>query len=153
MLGTSYCIRLAHSKQSSTFPQLVNAVKAAFVVFALVLLWRGALNYQQFNENNQWEADLTQDTIDLIGSVTDQPVLVNNGVLHIGWSVLSYYFPEGTVINSGYEEIDADDFWYFVNYPLSQEELDILSEKGYQYTDYGRMRISIYHFVVYRFQR
>jgi hypothetical protein len=153
VLGTSYWIQLANRKQTSAFPYLVHIVKSVFLLVALVLLVKGAQNYRQFDENNRWEATLTQETIDLIQSATNQPVLVNKDVLFIDWTILQYYFPKGTVTKSEIDDVEANDFWYFANYEMTLDELESMTKRGYQIDDYGRMRISLYHFILYRFRR
>jgi uncharacterized membrane protein len=152
VIGASYCIQLARSKES-TFPWLVGVVKAIFLLITLMLLLKGIDNYREFSDKCRIESEKTGATIGLIESVTDQPILVNNGVTHIGWTVLQYYFPKGTVTNSGYSSVEADDFWYFTKDFMSAEELEQLTANGYQLYGYGEQQIAKYPFVLYRFQR
>ncbi|MBR1439748.1 MAG: hypothetical protein IJ589_00845, partial [Lachnospiraceae bacterium] len=88
------------------------------------------------------------------GASGENLVFVNNGVTHIGWTVLNYYYPEAEVINGGYDSTDADDFWVFSVINIDEATMNHMrNDKGYNMDDYGIQQVAKYPCFLYHFYR
>ena len=91
----------------------------------------------------------TEKTLDLIGTPDEDVNMVTNGVKHLGWTVLYYYYPDNEIVNGDYNQADSDRFWYFTPTELGTDAIAGLQQDGYQVTDYGLMQLSQYPFYLY----
>ena len=80
-------------------------------------------------------------------------VLVNNGIQHIGWTVLEYYFPEAEILNGRWDCTDADHFWYFTPDVLDADEIAEIEASGlhviggYAYQQLVKYPLTLYDLV------
>ena len=78
--------------------------------------------------------------------------MVSNGVKHLAWSVLQYYYPnEVTTENPNNLERQPSEIWAFIGYEFDDEVLDDMEEMGYQMESHmdmwlGKYGINLYHF-------
>lgn len=127
--------------------------KCGVILLALLLLFIGARNYNAFRvESNRQEVQTTE-TMQLMQGMTDETALVNQGVKHIGWTVLNHYYPDNAIYNGSFKEVNADDMWFFTVYDVSEEDIKWLTEQGYQVAGYGEHGISKYTFNLYHFYK
>mgnify|MGYP000775060929 FL=1 len=75
--------------------------------------------------------------------------MVTNGVKHLGWTVLYYYYPDNEIVNGDYNQAESDRFWYFTPDAMSDEAVAGLQQDGYRVTDYGQMQLAQYPFYLY----
>lgn len=123
-----------------------------FLVLALLFM-TGINDYKVYSALVKDESAKTEETLYLIGEAGEDVELVNNGIKHIGWTVLHYYYPKAQVINGNYNSAEGDDFWYFTPDYMSDEAFMELSSKGYSIAGYGEKQISKYPFILYHFVR
>lgn len=125
--------------------------KTGVTLFALLLLGIGMRNYNAFRvESNRQEVETTE-TMQLMQDMTDETALVNQGVKHIGWTVLNHYYPDNAIYNGSFKEVAANDMWCFTVNEVSAADLQWLGEQGYQVGTYGEREISKYTFYLYHF--
>lgn len=126
------------------------------LVLALILgamLLTGLEDYRVVSAEAGLQQEKTDEVLALIEAEThsDSLTLVNNGISHIGWTVLSYYYPDADILNCSYGEVEAKDFWYFTPGYLSGEELEAMGAAGYQVGAYGEKQLVKYPLVLYHF--
>ncbi len=133
----------------------VIACKCVFLLLMAVMLGIGVGNFKAYSAKVKQEKELTEATLALMGEVPEDVKLVTNGVKHLGWTVLYYYFPDREVIQGDFrhEEIGGSNFWYFCNDFLSDGEVAEIQEKGYTVAGWGECQISQYPFVLYYFEK
>ena len=155
VITSAYFIKLSEKLALIVKKNWVTKVAKGILLITLAAMFMiGVKNYQFANEKFKYEKKATQETLGLIGDSTQSITLVNNGISHIGWTVLEYYYPEAEILNANCSEVDANDFWYFTSNYLDQELLDTMAQRGYtiQY-GYGEMQLVKYPFVLYRFEK
>ena len=114
-----------------------------------VLLVIGAGNERAYREITMEQEEATSQTLSLIGTPGKEVQLVTNGVKHLGWTVLYFYYPEQEIINGDYHGATADSYWYFSPSELGESEVQELLESGFSVTDYKEQQISQYPFYLY----
>lgn len=130
----------------------LGLTKCILVLLLCVLTVRGLGNYKAFKATVEEENTRTEEVLYYIGEVDENTQLVTNGVQHLGWTVLDYYFPEAEVVNGTYTDATADDVWYFTPGFLREDQFQSLEDMGYHVTaNYGECQLSKYQFVLYRF--
>lgn len=130
---------------------LETAGKGVLLLILAVLILTGIKDYRQVSAEAKLQSAKTEAALAVIGAPVEDMVLVNNGVKHIGWTVLEYYYPEAEVLNNHYSNIEVDDFWYFTPGFLSEQDMSVMAQKGYLVGGYGEQQISTYSFVLYHF--
>lgn len=128
---------------------LGKAVLAVILVMLFVLGWK---DYSAYKATAEYESAKTEEILYIIGDIDEDEVLVNNGVKHIGWTVLDYYYPDNEIMNTSCGNVDADSFWYFSNYSLSEDEFNYMVQQGYEIAAYGELQLGKYPLVLYHFQ-
>lgn len=123
-----------------------------FLILA-VLLVKGIGNYKAYKAVAEAESAGTKETLYLIGEPTEETEMVNNGIMHIGWTVLDYYYPDTRIRNGSYDVAESNDFWYFTPDFLENDNITELQAQGYSIAGYGEHQISKYHFVLYHIFR
>lgn len=131
----------------------VAAGKVVFFLVLAVLFVKGMQDYNTYKTIVEKESILTQETLDLIGEPTEGMELVNNGVQHIGWTVLQYYYPDAEVRNGGTDRAETDEFWYFTTDYMSTEDLNQLTAEGYEVAGHGEHQIAKYPCVIYHIKK
>ncbi len=128
------------------------AGKWALVLALAVLFVRG--NYAAYKATVEEEDARTEEVLYYIGEPDEDTQFVSNGIMHIGWTVLSYYFPDAEVINGNYGSATSDDVWYFTPSLLNADEIQAIVDMGYQITaNYGEQQLGKYPFVLYHMER
>ena len=113
----------------------------------------GIQNYGECYDSYEQQKTETDKTLDLIGTPTQDTKMVTNGVKHLGWTVLYYYYPDNEIVNGDYRQAEADSFWYFTPDAMSRDSVAELEQDGYQVTDYGQMQLSQYPFFLYYMEK
>lgn len=131
----------------------VKAGKFLLAAALLVMTAVGYRDYQTFTAKNAQESARTEEVLYLIGEPSEDMVLVNNGVTHIGWTVLRYYYPDAEILNGGLNITEAADFWFFTPNPIAAEDFDVLSAEGthivaaYPSVQLVKYPLSLYHII------
>ena len=127
------------------------------VVFVLVILVAGLLSgytgYKNYDNMAKVEKISTQEILEMIGDIQSDTVLVSNGVKHLGYTVLKYYYPDNEIVNDVCTNVDADKMWFFSNDFLSEEQIELMYEKGYTVYGYGWKQMVKYPLVLYYFEK
>lgn len=129
------------------------ALKGVMLLFLALFFVIGIGNYKEYRSEVIDQSNKTEATLKLIGEPKEDEILVTNGVKHLGWTILPHYFPETEFINGTYWSSTKDKFWYFSPTFISEEEVALLEEWGYNVTSYGQMQISQYPFALYYIEK
>lgn len=152
VIGSSHYLQLLRDRQKEWKKTWIEtAGKSVLLMVLAILLLIGIKDYRKVSAEAKLQSTRTEAVLALIGEPVEDMVLVSNGVKHIGWTVLQYYYPDASIINGNYSNIEADDFWYFTPYFLTIEDFTVMGEKGYRTDGYGDQQISTYPFVLYHF--
>ena len=149
VIGSSRVLELVADLEKSSWKGLKVVAEAALLLLLLVLLVIGIQNYRECYENYEQQKVETDKTLDLIGTPAEDVQMVTNGVKHLGWTVLYYYYPDNEIVNGDYHQADSDRFWYFTPNEISTDGIVGLQQDGYQVTDYGLMQLAQYPFYLY----
>lgn len=140
-------------EENESVRHLQGIGKAFLVCFCVLLFVRGIGNYRSYAGVVKEEQRGTQATMKMIG-VPDKDIrMVTNGVQHLGWTVLKYYYPDNEIVNGDYNMSGSNRFWYFNPAALSPETIQALESGGLYVTDYGAQRIGKYPFYLYYMER
>ena len=154
VIGSSKVLELlkaCQEKFKKNWP--VVAGKVVFFLVLAVLFVKGVQDYNTYKAVVEKESILTQETLELIGEPTEGMEFVNNGVQHIGWTVLQYYYPDAEVQNGGPDQAETDEYWYFTTEYMSTEDVSRLMAEGYEVAGYGEHQIAKYPCVIYHIKK
>lgn len=151
VVGSSRGLELVAELEKSSWKGLESAARMLLVVLLVVLFGLGIRNYQECYDSYEQQKVETDKTLDLIGTPDADVQMVTNGVKHLGWTVLYYYYPDNEIVNGDYDQAESDRFWYFTPAQLDADSFAELQQEGYQVTDYGLMQLAQYPFYLYYF--
>ena len=130
-----------------------GGLKYAIVWIMLVLTFLlGLLDFKYFRSVTKTQDFQTKRVLDIVGTPNEDAILVSNGVKHLAWSVLRYYYPnEVTTENPNKLESQPSEIWAFIGYEFDDEVLDDMENRGYRTESYmdmwlGKYGINLYHF-------
>lgn len=149
VVGSSRLLELAAALEKSSWKGLEFMTRMLLVASLVILFGTGIQNYQECYDNYEQQKAATDQTLDLIGTPDEDVHMVSNGVKHLGWTVLYYYYPDNEIINGDYRQAESDRFWYFTPDELGTDAVNELQQNGYQVMDYGLMQLSKYPFYLY----
>ena len=94
-------------------------------VLLVVLFGLGIQNYRECYDSYEQQKVETEKTLDLIGTPDEDVNMVTNGVKHLGWTVLYYYYPDNEIVNGDYNQADSDSFLKIVlpSLPVSDNRI------------------------------
>ena len=154
VIGGSRFLQLLKDRQMTWKKiRLEAAGKCVLLLLLAALLLIGIKDYRKVSTEMWFQAERTETVLELIGEPVEDMNLVCNGVKHLGWTVLQYYYPEAKVCYDDYDNIEEDDFWYFASDFLTEDDFSILEQKGYILAGYGEQQIATYPFVLYHFYK
>ena len=141
----------AENKYKLRLPKLISYT---FAIAALIItFYVGIGDYNNFSQTSKTEELMTNAVLEVIGEPTPDIKMVSNGVKHLGYTVLKFYYPDNEVINDNCLNVDCDKMWYFTADFMSEEDLNTMSEKGYEVYGYGNMQMVKYPLVLYFFEK
>ncbi len=149
VVGSSRVLELVAELEKCSWKGLDFLSRTILVVLLAALFGMGIQNYQECYDSYEQQKVETDKTLDLIGTPDEDMKMVTNGVKHLGWTVLYYYYPDNEIVNGDYRQAEADRFWYFTPGELGADAVTELQQKGYQVTDYGLMQLAQYPFYLY----
>lgn len=129
-----------------------TAVTVATYIILLFLLISGLFDFKYFRSVTKTQDYQTSLVLDLVGTPHEDAILCSNGVKHLAWSVLSYYYDnEITTENPTSLDVEPSEFWCFIGYEYEQDLLDEMKAKGYTVSPHldmwlGKYAVNIYHF-------
>lgn len=131
---------------------LAGAGKCAVVLLLAFLLVRGFGDYRTYRAVAKDENEKTAQTLYIIGEPGENTQFVNNGIQHIGWTVLNHYYPDTEVVNGNYYSATAEDVWYFSPGFLDEDDREKVAGMGYNIAgNYGDQQLGKYPFLLYHF--
>ena len=119
----------------------------------LVLILNGLRTYKEESRVMKEQNAATEVTLATIGTPDEDVKMVANGVQHLSWTVLYYYYPENEIIGGDFRQANADKYWYFTANYLNEGEVKELQDAGYLIYAYGEAQISRYPFVLYYMEK
>lgn len=149
VIGSSRVIELVKELEQHSWKGLELLTRGILLLLLLLLFSMGIQNYRECYAAYEQQKTETDKTLDLIGTPDEDVQMVTNGVKHLGWTVLYYYYPDNEIVNGDYEQAESDRFWYFTPDTLSENAFAELQQDGYQVTDYGQMQLAQYPFFLY----
>lgn len=149
-VAIGYLVKAQKTKRNVLVKELYTALLLAVLV---MLAYRGYLNLRSFSNVSRVESQQTEKTLATIGEAGDDIYFVSNGVKHIGWTVLPYYYNGKEVTSADCFGVSYDKFWYFSPDELSDEQLSSMEERGYSATKYGVNQLAKYLFHMYYFEK
>ncbi len=133
---------------------LRGGAKCVLVLVLALLFAKGLGNYKAYQELVEYEDRKTAEFLSYIGETDDDTQFVNHGIMHIGWTVLKYYYPDAEISNGSYQEATAGTVWYCTPDLLSEEQLKEVDVLGYQVIgNYGKVQLGKYEFILYCFEK
>ena len=148
-VGSSRVLEQAAELEKKSWKGLEAVSRIVLAVLLVVLFGLGIQNYRECYDSYEQQKEETEKTLDLLGTPDEDVNMVTNGVKHLGWTVLYYYYPDNEIVNGDYNQADSDRFWYFTPTELGADAIAGLQQDGYQVTDYGLMQLSQYPFYLY----
>ena len=153
VIGSSRVLELLALLEKQAWKGLELLGRVILVVFLGIMFGMGIRNYRECYDSYEQQKTETDKTLDLIGTPTQDTKMVTNGVKHLGWTVLYYYYPDNEIVNGDYRQAEADSFWYFTPNAMGGDSIAELEQNGYQVTDYGQMQLSQYPFFLYYMEK
>lgn len=153
VIGSSRVLELLDLLEKQSWKGLELLGRVILVVFLGIMFGMGIQNYGECYDSYEQQKTETDKTLDLIGTPTQDTKMVTNGVKHLGWTVLYYYYPDNEIVNGDYRQAEADSFWYFTPNAMGGDSIAELEQNGYQVTDYGQMQLSQYPFFLYYMEK
>lgn len=148
-IGSSRVLELVAELEKSSWKGLECLARIVLVVLLAMMFVMGIRNYRECYDSFEQQKVATDETLDLIGTPDEDVQMVTNGVKHLGWTVLYYYYPDNEIVNGDYNQADSDRFWYFTPNELSADVAAGLQQDGYRITDYGLKQLAQYPFYLY----
>ena len=149
VVGSSRVLELTAELEQHAWKGMEFLTRLILVLLLAVLFGLGIQNYRECYDSYEQQKVETDKTLDLIGTPDEDMKMVTNGVKHLGWTVLYYYYPDNEIVNGDYRQAEADRFWYFTPGELGADAVTELQQKGYRVTDYGLMQLAQYPFYLY----
>ena len=134
-------------------PVMLIACKCCVFAVCGILLFIGLHNFRVYQSNVKMERTGTIETLSLIGEPDKSVPMAVTGVKHLSWTILQHYYPGHDILTESCDTVDAEAFWYFSGQFLSEEQITMMTERGYTISGYGEHRISQYTFVLYYFKK
>ena len=140
----------------------ISAVKnpcGRLFVFAIVIVWVvslvvGLKDFIYFRSVCKTQNLYTEKILTMIGTPEEDTVFTVEGVSHLAWSVLPYYFPEARVVNGSPVNVDdAGEIWAFMGYELDEYMIEELEARGYETEVYWDMVFTKYNCTLYHFSK
>lgn len=153
VIGSSRVLELMAELEKHSWKGLELLGRGILMVCLILLFAMGIQNYQECYGSYEQQKTETEKTLDLIGTPGKGTKMVSNGVKHLGWTVLYYYYPNNEIVNGDYRQAEADSFWYFTPNELSEDAISEQEYNGYHVTDYGQMQLSQYPFFLYYMEK
>lgn len=113
----------------------------------------GLLDFKYYRSVCKTQEVQTNRVLEIVGTPKEDAVLCSNGVQHLAWSVLTYYYPDHEVTLKNPNELDTEpsEIWAFIGYEFDEDVLTDMTDKGYKTDAYfdlwlGKYGINLYHF-------
>ena len=127
-------------------------------ILLLAVLLLSLFDFKYFRSVTKTQNVQTNMVLDIVGTPSENAVLVSNGVKHLSWSVLPYYYDnEVTTWNPDEVEeklgISTDEFWCFNGYEYEDKYIRSMKKEGYTIDEYPDMWLGKYNIYLYHFYK
>lgn len=118
----------------------------------IAVLILSLFDFKYFRSVTKTQDYQTKLVLDTVGTPNDDAILVSNGVKHLAWSVLPYYYKnEVTMDDPDKLNSEPSEIWAFIGYEFDNSVIKNMKKKGYNYEAYmdmwlGKYGINLYHF-------
>lgn len=156
MLGVETCrlLKLLGAVRNTSGQRWALAAgKLVLFLFLVLLFIFGIQDYCDYKAVVDQEKARTEETLELIGEPVEGMQFINDGVTHIGWTVLDYYYHDAIITNGGWGETETDNVWYCTYNELNEEYIAELEGNGYEVTFCGEVQLSKYPFLLYHYEK
>lgn len=134
-----------------------KSFKNAFVILlAAMFLYMGVaglLDFKYFRSVTKTQDYQTKLVLDIVGTPSDDTLLISNGVKHLAWSVLPYYYPNCTVTMENPDKAgnEVNEMWCFIGEEFDSKLIKEMKSRGYEVESWmdmwmGKYGINLYHF-------
>ena len=130
--------------------------RVLIVLLTCMFLYVGVaslLDFKYFRSVTKTQDYQTGLVLDKVGDIPESTVLCSNGVKHLAWSVLPYYYPDNEVTLVDPQNIpgDPDEIWAFIGYEFDDDVIKEMEDRGYTVDSWmdmwlGKYGINLYHF-------
>ena len=123
------------------------------ILLLLLVMILSLLDFKYFRSLTKTQDFQTNRVLETIGTPNPEAIMCANGVKHLAWSVLRYYYDnEVSSDNPNNITNDAPEFWAFVGYEYDDEVIADMEYRGYIVESYkdmwlGKYGINLYHFI------
>ncbi|MCQ2080475.1 MAG: glycosyltransferase family 39 protein [Lachnospiraceae bacterium] len=130
-------------------------LRAKYIIVYVMLLATliiSLFDFKYFRSLSKTQDIETKKVLDIVGTPNEDAVLVSNGVKHLAWSVLKYYYPnEVTTENPNKLGKEPSEIWAFIGDTFDNDVLNDMKKMGYKHEAYmnmwlGKYAINLYHF-------
>jgi len=134
---------------------LATIIICGMFIFMLIA---GLLDFKYYRSVSKTQNVETQKVLDIVGTPSENAVLVSNGVKHLSWSVLQYYYPN-TVTTWNPDEVAekigvySDEFWCFNGLEYEDKYIRKMKKEGYTIDEYPDMWLGKYNIYLYHFYK
>ena len=90
-------LELAAELEKKSWKGLEAVNRIVLAGLLVVLFGLGIQNYRECYDSYEQQKVETEKTLDLIGTPDEDVNMVTNGVKHLGWTVLYYYYPDNEI--------------------------------------------------------
>lgn len=132
---------------------IYQGVMLGVMLLALAL---GLFDFKYFRSVSKTEDVQTAIVLETVGTPAEDAVLCSNGVKHLAWTVLSYYYPDNEVTLKNPNDLDSEpsEIWAFMGYQFEDDLLEDMEAMGYKMEAYpGPMMIGKYGIFLYKFYK
>lgn len=148
------CMKKLIEYMTNSIRQKLISVLILCMLCATLLL--SLLDFKYFRSVTKTQDYQTNLILEMIGTPHDDAVFIGNGVKHLAWSVLKYYYPDNEVTYKNPIELEESpsEIWAFMGYELDQEILDEMEKRGYIVSPHmdmwlGKYGVNLYHFYMW----
>lgn len=119
--------------------------QALIGILFIAMLVSGLLDFKEFRSVSKVEDEKLSEVLSIIGEPTETTVMADNGVSHLSYTVLEYYYPDTLVFDSApatlerdmaefdeLEDVEVDNIWMFCTDLLDDKETEYLESLGYK---------------------
>ncbi len=133
-----------------------------YLLFTIMLVL-GLLDFKYFRSLSKVQDANLKEVLTIVGEPTESTVLADNGVPHLSYTVLQYYYPDTKVIDTNMgvllsdiedvnqdRNIEVDNIWLFRQSLLNDAEIAGLKKQGFDIECYEDKWFGKYYCDIYR---
>lgn len=157
MIGMKNVIEYIH--EENTKENIRTVLYTLCVVLFLVMTLLSLLDFKYFRSVTKTQNVETNKILNIVGVPDPNTVICSNGVKHLSWTVLSYYYDSEITTWNPWDVPDKlgmwpSDYWCFNGYPYDDDAKNKMANMGYANEEYpdmwmGKYNVWVTHFYNY----